>query len=103
MDQRPSWEAGRFSASQEIPRNLWNPKVHYRIQKLPPPVTILSHIGPAEFKISHTKYFLWLIFKSNGKSKCLKLIVDSSTHNLTVRYASFNRRSLHGILVFLMW
>jgi len=26
MEQSPSWEANRFSASQEIPRILWNPK-----------------------------------------------------------------------------
>ena len=31
MEQSPSWEADWFSASKEIPRNLRNAKVHYRI------------------------------------------------------------------------
>jgi len=48
MQQSPSWEANWFSASQEIPRILRNPKVHYRINKCLPPVPILSQINPVQ-------------------------------------------------------
>ena len=46
MEQIPSWEANWFSAAQEIPRILWNPKVYYSIHKCPPPVPILNQIDP---------------------------------------------------------
>jgi hypothetical protein len=52
----PSWEANWFSTSQEIPRILWNPKVHYCIQKCPPLVPILSQLDPVHILTSHLSF-----------------------------------------------
>jgi hypothetical protein len=51
MEQSPSSEANRFSASQGIPRMLWKPKVPYRSYKCPPPVPILGTYTPFPIKI----------------------------------------------------
>jgi len=53
MVQSPSWEANWFAASQEIPCILWNPKVHYRTHKRPPPVPILGQPNPDHIPTSH--------------------------------------------------
>ena len=53
MEQSPSWEANWFEASQEIPRILWNPKVHYRIHKCPPSVSILNQLDSVHTPTSH--------------------------------------------------
>jgi len=49
LEQSPSWEAKRFSASQQFPSILWNPTVHYRIHKCPPPAPTLSQINSSPF------------------------------------------------------
>ena len=53
MERSHFWEANRFSASQEISRIVWNPKIRYCIHKRPPPVPILSQLDPVHISISH--------------------------------------------------
>jgi len=44
MDDSSSWEVNSQSAGQEIPRLLWNPKLHCRIHKSPQVFTVFETI-----------------------------------------------------------
>jgi hypothetical protein len=52
-EQSHSWEANRFVVSQEIPRVLWNPKVHYRNHKCPLYFSIMSQRNQVHTPTSH--------------------------------------------------
>jgi len=72
MEQNHYWKVNQFSASQEIPRILWNPKAHYNIHNFRPPVPILSKIDALLLLTSHLlKIHLNIVLPHTlGPSKC---------------------------------
>ena len=74
--QSPSWEANWFAASQEIPRILWNPKVHYRTQKLPLPVLILGQPNPVHIHTSIV-YNVWKFMETESEVSITSGLVSS--------------------------
>jgi len=77
-------EVNTHSASQEIPRLLWNPKVHYCVHKSPPLDTVLSqmhsvHTLSPYFPEIHSNF----IFSSTPRSLKLSLPFRFADHNFT--------------------
>ena len=84
MEQSPFWETNTSLASQEIRRVLWNPKVHYRIHKTPPPVPILNQINPVHAASFHfLNIYCNIIFPSMSMSSKWSLSLRPPHRNPT--------------------
>ena len=105
MELSPSWEANWSAASQEIPRILWNPKVHHRTHKRTPPVHILSYLHPvhtptSDFPKIHPNIILPSTPGSPQWSPYLRFPHQNPVHISPLPHTRYMPRPTHSSIIF---
>ena len=109
----PTWEANWFAVSQEIPRILRNPKVHYRTQKRPPTISILGPPNPVHIPTS-SFFKIWVVINFDNLAvtlheylSILRLNQAESFHYLKFRdpnergiKKNYERRVVHCVITY---
>ena len=99
MAQMSSWEANRFSVSQEIPRILWSPRVRYGIHKNTPPVPILRQTNQVYAPFPPLKIYFDIIFHLRlGLPSCVVIFPVCTS---PVLHACYTPPSIQFFLIWL--
>jgi hypothetical protein len=92
MEQSPSWGSIQFSASQEIPLNLGNPRVHYSIHKSPPHPTSWRSILIFS---SHLRLCLPNVLFPSGSPQQNPVYNSLRTHTRYMPHPSYSSQFYH--------
>ena len=98
IQHSPTSEAKRSSASQAIPRILWNPEVHCRIHKSPPFVPIQNQMNPIDTTTPHISFKTHLLLSTPRSSKrsLLQVYSPSLARVFLLRHACYMSRPPHS-------